>query len=221
MSFGTILFGSIVGTMIALREELSGPPTGRPASLFPPCSTEKQVALLQRMRETYDLEDYAASLSAAQGLLKDFPNCPYLYMYRGMCYGQTDRYEEAIEDFITALSLDNASDAGKTYWLGHNRNLILGDLHLARSMKLARDRAIAEMEGRLPDGKPDAKPGKTASRPKRGKKSGTRARSGEAKSTDSTATSRAKPAGSTGPRAAKRNESRSKGRKSGPEGRNG
>ncbi len=146
MSFGTILFGSIVGTMIALREELSGQPYVRPASLFPPCSTEKQVASLQRMRDAYEEGDYADSIRAAEKLMKIFPNCPYLYMYRGMCYGQTDRFDEAIEDFMKALSLDNASDAGKTYWLGHNRQLILGDLQLVYHMKGARDRAIAEMK---------------------------------------------------------------------------
>jgi len=144
MSFGDFLFASIIGTALTFRKELSAQPTIVVYDPFPELVTAEQQRLYDKMEASYDAGDYAACIEAAETLMKTFPNSPWLYIERGLSFGQTGRYEEGIADLTRALELDGASDGDKTYLLGGNRYKLLDDINLMRNMILARDRALAE-----------------------------------------------------------------------------
>lgn len=145
MSFGGFLFASLVGTALTFHKELSSQP--RIVYIydpFPDCDTAEQKRLYERMESGYENQQYDTSIEAAEKLMQWFPNCPWLYMRRAMCYGQTSRYDEGIADFVHALELDGASDGGKYYVLGPNREKVLDDIELMKNMKLAHQRALAQ-----------------------------------------------------------------------------
>jgi tetratricopeptide (TPR) repeat protein len=145
MPFGVFLFASIVGTALAFHEELSShPAVVYVYDPFPDCVTEEQKRLYEMMESGYANQKYDICIEAAEKLMKLFPSCPWLYMRRAMCYGQTSRYDEGLADFVHALELDGASDGGKTYVLGPNRQRVLDDIELLKNMKLAHQRALAQ-----------------------------------------------------------------------------
>ncbi len=145
MSFGDFLFSSIVGTALTFHKELSSHPTVVYVyDPFPDCVTERQKQLYELMESGYDNQKWDISIEAAEQLMNIFPNCPWLYMRRAMCYGQTSRYDEGIADFTHALKLDGASDGQKTYLLGPNRQRVLDDIETMKNMKLAHLRALAQ-----------------------------------------------------------------------------
>jgi hypothetical protein len=145
MSFSAFLFASIIGTALTFRKELSAQSTLVVYDPFPELATAKQKQLYDKMEESYKAADYAASIEAAETLMQTFPHSPWLYMRRAMCFGQTGRYDDGIADFTKALELDGACDGSKTYLLGGHRHLLLNDIELLKNMRVAHERALAEV----------------------------------------------------------------------------
>ena len=190
MSFGGFLFASLVGTALTFRKELSSEP--RIVYIydpFPDCNTEEQKRLYERMENGYENRQYDTSIEAAEKLMQQFPNCPWLYMRRAMCYGQISRYDEGIADFVHALELDGASDGGKNYVLGPNRQKVLDDIELMRNMKLAHLRALAQMASQAASSKAATTPPEMAASPRKRKNASPSSRSASRTAKDGKASS--------------------------------
>jgi len=199
MSFGGFLFASLVGTALTFRKELSSEP--RIVYIydpFPDCATEEQKRLYERMESGYANRQYDTSIEAAEKLMQWFPNCPWLYMRRAMCYGQISRYDEGIADFVHALELDGASDGGKNYVLGPNREKVLDDIELMKNMRLAHLRALAQVASQAETAKAPTTPPEIAASPR--KRKGASPSSGSAARTPKAGTASGACAGKTTPK---------------------
>jgi len=190
MSFGWLLATAVVAG-VASRLKSSPERIVIEYDPFPNCQTAREQAIFDKMRSDYNQGEFTESLEAAETLLKIFPRCPFLHIQRGMCIGQFGRYKEAIREFETTLALDGASEAGRTYGMGPNTQVVQADIQLLRNMIVARDRALASAAVPSSQGtkaeapKPRAKKtksesaslsGKGTTRSSRAKDEGTRAR---------------------------------------------
>lgn len=60
---------------------------------------EKIVALI-------DLKRWEKALEQIQDAMKDYPNVPFLYLFRGICLEETGQEKAAIEAYQTSISIN-------------------------------------------------------------------------------------------------------------------